>query len=99
MNYGILEEPRAKGIYSAVSVNNVKETGMWINTNCQFLGASPDGLVIENDIPTGVLEIKCLKVFKTSSISDFIDMVKQKKISSTILGRQCFVIRDGKLFL
>ena len=46
---------------------------MWINTNFPFLGASPDGIIFENCCPVGVLEVKCLKVFKTSSIHDFLN--------------------------
>ena len=51
----------------------IEETGMWINTNFPFLGASPDGIIFENCCPVGVLEVKCLKVFKTSSIHDFLN--------------------------
>ena len=71
MKQGLKEEPRARSLHSAVTGYYVEETGMWINTNFPFLGASPDGIIFENCCPVGVLEIKCLKVFKTSSIHDF----------------------------
>ena len=46
-----------------------------------------------------MLEIKCLKIFKTESVEDFIQKLEQKEISRELYNRQCFKVEDRKLVL
>ena len=67
---------------------------MWVNSLCPYLGASPDGLILNSacDI-AGIIEIKCLKLLKEYSAEVLIEKIKLDKVS----GRQCFPVIDNKL--
>lgn len=99
MKYGIEEEPKARIVYTQSSGHRILETGMWINKDYPHLGASPDGLIL-NDLgdPIGVLEIKCLKIFKDKSILEVVENYEGMKASKFLSG-QCFEKKNGKLIL
>ena len=99
MKYGLAEEPNARKAYMDDTGSTVVETGMWLNKDFLFLGASPDGLIIENNDAVGLLEIKCLKIMKDITVSEMIEKIETHKFSSTLIGRQCFKLIDGKLIL
>ena len=100
MKYGIAEEANARFAYCEVSGNKISETGMWIDTRYPFLGASPDGLILNNTgEPVGVLEIKCLKLLKDISVSDLIEQIEEGKIMKAVWSRQCFEVKNRELLL
>ena len=100
MEYGVEEEPQARRAYVMATGSNVVETGMWINTEVPFLGASPDGLILNNfGSAIGIVEIKCLKILKNISVSDLLTQIEKKQVSSTVLSRQCFGVHENKLML
>ena len=47
MRYVIEEEPKARSAYVHATGSSVKETGMWVNGTFPYLGASPDGLILD----------------------------------------------------
>ena len=73
---------------------------MWVNGAFPYLGASPDGLILdlESNV-TGLIEIKCLKILKETSVKDLLEQIRQGKVSSTLLGRQCFTVVGDHLVL
>lgn len=56
--WGVEFEPKARSDYEWISGNLVTETGFWVHTGFDWLGASPDGLISDD----GVVEIKCPSV-------------------------------------
>lgn len=97
MLYGIKEEPNARKIYSEFKGNKIKESGIWVNKNYPWLGASPDGLIInEQNIVIGIIEIKCLKMLRERTVHELIDQYNSKKLK---IGNQCFKIEDNKISL
>ena len=97
MKYGLKEEPQARVKYIEATNNQVKETGMWVNNDYPFLGASPDGLILHDKDVVGVLEIKCLQILKDCTVEDLINRSKTEK--NPKLSSQCFKIVDDKLIL
>lgn len=57
MEWGIANEPLARGAYEALTGQFVETTGFWVHDELAYFGASPDALVGKD----GVLEIKCPK--------------------------------------
>jgi putative phage-type endonuclease len=55
MRWGVQFEAAARLDYEAISGNLVETTGFWIHPTCDWLGASPDGLIGKD----GLAEIKC----------------------------------------
>ena len=96
MQYGITEEPKAVSMYSKLMNVDVVESGIWVNVKYPHLGASPDGLIYDQETNklNGIIEVKCLKVLKNQTISDLIT----GNLTDT-LKRQCFTIVDRKLVL
>jgi len=48
--------------YSMLSITtSVEECGFFINTECPFMGASPDGIVTCECCDEGICEIKVIK--------------------------------------
>lgn len=100
IEYGIETEATARDAYKAVTGNCISESGIWVCNRFPYLGASPDGLIKDaNAKIVGVIEIKCLKIFKEKSIQEVVEERKQKTLSSTLYNRQCFKIEDDKLLL
>ncbi len=103
MKYGVDEEPKAREAYTLATGNNVLETGLWVNRQHPHLGASPDGLILsDTGDAIGVLEIKCLKMLKETSVADLIKEVEDGQMDgqkSRRLSMQCFKVHDGKLVL
>ena len=97
MKYGQAEEPKARKKYAEATKYQVEETGLWIHNEFPFVGASPDGLIMNDQKPIGVLEIKCLQILKESSVEDLIKRSKTEQIAK--MSAQCFKIVDEKLTL
>ena len=67
MNHGIVYEPVARQKYFDILKYelrrdvNIRETGLVIQPNLFWVGASPDGMVIDSQVGVGLIEIKCPK--------------------------------------
>lgn len=60
VKWGTDHEDEALAQYSKQTEYPIEKTGFWIFKDYDFLGASPDGLVLGWDgVPFGVIEIKC----------------------------------------
>ncbi|KAJ8914642.1 hypothetical protein NQ315_015381 [Exocentrus adspersus] len=57
--YGILFEKEARETYSKNLNRHVVTCGLIISESNPFLAYSPDGIIIENNVPIKLLEIKC----------------------------------------
>lgn len=100
MKYGIDEEPNARKAYTDASGRKVLETGMWINTSHPYIGASPDGLIVnDSGENVGTLEVKCLKVLKELSVLELKQKIEQNEIPRVKLSSFCFELKDGQLVL
>ena len=97
MLYGIQEEAAARQKYTEVTGLEVSNTGLWVNTAMVHLGASPDG-IFQHATGLGIIEIKCLKVLRETSVEDLIQNVRSipPKVS---ISSQCFVIFNDTLRL
>ena len=95
MKYGIENESKAIAIYSSQTGNKVVSSGLWINAKYLHLGASPDGLILDDSTINvkGIIEVKCLKIFRGRSIEQII----QQKLPE--LSRQCFKVVENKILL
>ena len=98
MKYGIEQEPNAISYYSKCKSVDVKSSGLWIHKKYPHLGASPDGLMWENNDLVGIVEVKCLKILKGHTIQEFIDSFENGKISDQV-KRQCFHVIGRNLVL
>lgn len=58
--HGLKYENVARAAYITKTGNTVRECGMITVNSNKWLGFSPDGIVVENDHPVVLLEIKCL---------------------------------------
>ena len=98
--YGISMEPKAREAYTSVTGHSVIQSGMWVCNRCPYLGASPDGIILDTmGNAIGILEIKCLKIFREKSIEQVIEEHKNSQLSSAVYSRQCFKIESNKLTL
>ena len=67
LNHGIIYEPLAREKYENVLKFElrrnvcIRETGLVIQPNLFWVGASPDGMVIDREVGIGLIEIKCPK--------------------------------------
>ena len=95
MKYGIENQSKAAAICSSQTGNKVVSSGLWINAKYLHLGASPDGLILDDSTINvkGIIEVKCLKIFRGRSIEQII----QQKLPE--LSRQCFKVVDNKILL
>jgi len=60
IKYGKAMEAEARKEYMRVTGRLVDETGLWTKVETPWLGASPDGIVVDSDAgDRGLLEIKC----------------------------------------
>ena len=48
MKCGVENESKAIAVYSSQTGNKVVSSGLWINAKYLHLGASPDGLILED---------------------------------------------------
>lgn len=74
MELGIIREPIARQLYEETSNNKVSEVGFIISDKFDFVGCSPDGLIEENGVFIGGLEIKC------PSIKTHVKYIRQQQI-------------------
>ena len=92
MQYGITEEVNAIASYTKATGNEVHPSGLWVRKKYIYLGASPDGLILNNfGRVRGIIEVKCLKALKTKSVHEWID--------SGIPSSACVYVTEGKLEL
>ncbi|XP_067133681.1 uncharacterized protein [Centruroides vittatus] len=57
--YGLLHENDARQLYSSHSGKRIVEFGLIISPALPWLGYTPDGIIMKQNIPTSLLEIKC----------------------------------------
>lgn len=69
MQYGIDNEQKALKLFEEKTHLKVHECGLFISVTNKYLGASPDGILNENDI----VEVKCLYSIRNSKIRDAIN--------------------------
>jgi len=62
MEIGIAREPIARQLYEETSNNKVSEIGFITSDKFDYVGCSPDGLIKENEVFIGGLEIKCPQI-------------------------------------
>lgn len=74
MELGIAREPIARQLYEENSNNIVEQIGFITSDKFEYLGCSPDGLISENGIYTGAIEIKC------PSIKTHVKYLRQQQI-------------------
>ena len=99
MQYGISEEPVAVSKYEKVNRCVVKRSGIWINIKYLHLGASPDGLIYDNNNKlSGIIEIKCLKILRKRTVDELVKCVENGELKD-VMKHQCFVVTDGTLIL
>ena len=100
MQYGIDNEINGLIKYSEIKGVPVVSSGLWIHGSFCHLGASPDGLIYNEQTKKlqGIVEIKCLKIFKERTVADTIKLCENGDLKS-VMARQCFVVKDGKIFL
>ena len=72
----------------------MKSSGLWIQKKHPHLGATPNGLILENNNSVGIVEVKCLKIFTRHTIQEFIDSFENCKISDQV-KRKIFHV-DGR---
>lgn len=73
VEHGIINEPRAKKLYSSVNLEcTIFEPGLIICKDNHWLGYSADGVVFEEGKPIKLLEIKCPYNGKTNTIKNVI---------------------------
>ncbi len=59
MAYGSTMEPIAREQFKVLFKKDVIDCGLVVNKTLPWLGASPDGLIKEDDSSVSILEIKC----------------------------------------
>lgn len=57
--HGEYEGGNARNAYVLKTDAIVEETGIIVSNSNPWLSYSPDGVIMENDVPTKLLEIKC----------------------------------------
>ena len=91
MQRGMDLESKARDLYSNLNPSFVVTvTGFWVNKVHPQLGCSPDGLCYDSlNNNYGIIEIKCLKILKTYSVAEIIDLhatnSKDKAFKSNLL--------------
>lgn len=58
-SHGLQQEPHARRLFEDTTGYKIVETGLLISPSNKWLGYSPDGVVIINNQPQTLLEIKC----------------------------------------
>jgi hypothetical protein len=89
MQLGIDNQDQARNDYMKYKLTivsnvgfKVLKTGFWVNKYWSELGFSPDGLVFDPSELNkyGLVEIKCLKLFRTISPSDLFKKFTEKEV-------------------
>ncbi|CAG2244008.1 unnamed protein product [Mytilus edulis] len=99
MMYGVENEDQARSDYTSymklkTPYIEVEKTGFWVNNLWPELGCSPDGLVTDpvEVHKHGLLEIKCLKIFREVAPKDLFGKLDKKEIKRSDLYSSCFGI-------
>ncbi len=69
MAYGLKMEPAAREQFKILFNKNVLSCGLVVNPSIPWLGASPDGIIQEEDGSVSILEIKCPSSCEDDQIS------------------------------
>lgn len=77
-----LQEYQTRNLSGSHSSVEIIEAGLVINPKWPWLGGSPDGIVTENGIPIGCIEIKCPYSKRTQTIKEAV--TSDKKFYSTM---------------
>lgn len=60
LHWGTTKESSAKHDYAAITGNSVRDCGIFVSKECDWIAGTPDGLVRDtNDGTDGIMEIKC----------------------------------------
>lgn len=71
LQWGLDHEDEAISLYSTTTSNKVEKTGLWLFQDYPFLGASPDGFVLNwENKPMGLLEVKCPYSIRENEIKE-----------------------------
>eukprot|EP00795_Rhopilema_esculentum_P003994 gene3994-20079_t len=54
----------------------------------------PDGIIIGDGKEVGIVEIKCLKIFRSRNVEDLLSDISKGTIPKKLIQRQCFLIHD-----
>ena len=93
LKYAREEEPAARHAYTSFTGIRVVETGLCVNNDFPYLGASPDGLIVNTDnAVVGLIKIKGLKIFKDKTICEVTKDHSRGKFDKKCLSRQRFTI-------
>jgi hypothetical protein len=111
MQFGIDNEDQARNDYMKYKLTNgsnvgfkVLKTGFWVNKYWPELGCSPDGLVFyPSELNKyGLVEIKCLKLFRTIAPFDLFKKLTEKEVKllcKTIVGQFHYGIKNHSCLL
>ncbi|XP_066601766.1 uncharacterized protein [Prorops nasuta] len=78
--YGKETEKEARELFKDLTKKNIVETGLIISKQNQWLGYSPDGIIITNGIPSELLEIKCPFKGKSKGIDETVQSELKKSL-------------------
>ena len=94
MKYVIESESLAVNLYMNNTGNKVICFGLWVNKKYIHLAASLDGVIYNDQNKLrGIIEIKCLKIFRNRTIEQLI-LGKPPKLS-----KQCLELNDNNIYL
>lgn len=74
--YDLDNEPLAREAYEKIMGVKVIQCGLIVSKTNPWLGCSPDGIVLQDDKPFKVIEIKCPKEGKTNSADETVKHIK-----------------------
>ncbi|XP_031333159.1 uncharacterized protein LOC116182246 [Photinus pyralis] len=81
MEYGKIHEGVAISKFETLTGKKVQQAGLYIDVNCGYLGASPDGIICENEI----VEVKCS--FKVANMKKSLkEAVESKEVQYLTLN-------------
>ncbi|CAC5420379.1 unnamed protein product [Mytilus coruscus] len=99
MLYGVENEDQAMSDYTSFMTLptpniEVEKTGFWVNNLWPEIGCNPDGLVTDpvEVHKHGLLEIKCLKIFREVAPKDLFGKLDKKEVKRSDLYSSCFGI-------
>ena len=91
MMYGVENEDQARSDYTSymklkTPYIEVEKTGFWVNNFWPELGCIPDGLVTDpvEVHKHGLLEIKCLKIFREVAPKDLFGTLDKKSLNLSL---------------
>lgn len=76
VKHGLKWESQARTVFKDQTKSGVFECGMVVSHSNPWLGFSPDGVIMENDRPHQLLEIKCIFEGATKTIAEAVKTAK-----------------------